>query len=389
VYQLLGNVLLHREVDLVFDPTGGYPHEHVQPSSFKRDEMNTAPALDTTSTNERAIFVISMGAQASNSSLVERFTFSARTTGQYNGWIIILTDAAEGRYDNLQTYPFSQKASKVVESRLVVINPNAKYYPTTSFANKDMAFKRMKTHILDILDEDRRFDDVGIVYYLDVDNVFASSAMNMFQELELTYRIGSEDSGHPRIFFFEGEQKKGRGGPLMKFQGGQFILERKRSEPCLENWRYWIDQDPDEPLDQIALLKMHKEYSQHTSNMADQKNLPGSDLCAMVAMSRAGSTHDHIAFPSRKDIQWAAKHHKLIHSGEARKASDREQYPTLIHIKNTGNALEKTGADDMELYLRNVLNLTDTPPEEDILGITKKISRIQASETDLKTATRV
>ena len=159
----------------------------------------------------------------------------------------------------------------------------------------------------------------------------------------------------------------------MKFQGGQFILERGRSKACLERWRYWIDQDPDEPLDQIALLKVYNEFKANAEKEDSTTN--GSNVCKMIAMSKTGAKRDHIAFPSRKEIQSAAN----------QLATDRQHYSTLIHIKNTGNALEKTNDEDMERYLRKVLNLSDASTHDDILGITKKIPRIQAMDGDLET----
>lgn len=60
----------------------------------------------------------------------------------------------------------------------------------------------------------------------------------MFHGLERTYQIGAsnslDDDGHATIHFFWGDQKKaGRKGPRMKFQGGQFILERRKGKGCL------------------------------------------------------------------------------------------------------------------------------------------------------------
>ena len=47
----------------------------------------------TVTDQERAIFLISMGRQAAESKIVERFVMSTRRRGSWKGYVVLLTDA--------------------------------------------------------------------------------------------------------------------------------------------------------------------------------------------------------------------------------------------------------------------------------------------------------
>ena len=95
--------------------------------------------LDADFDPTRLIFLISMGEEAKESKMVERFVWSARHRGQWNGYILLLTDAPIERYAG-----FSE--------RFLVMNPEPQHFDTRF--KEDMPYKRFKTSLLDYLDLD-------------------------------------------------------------------------------------------------------------------------------------------------------------------------------------------------------------------------------------------
>jgi hypothetical protein len=193
----------------------------------------------------RLIFLISMGEQAKASKLVERFVWSARHRGKWSGYILLLTDAPLDRY-------------KSFSHRFLVMNPEARHFNATF--KDDMPYKRFKTFALDYVDKDTRLNQVELIYYLDADNIVGNSLPNMFHDLEGKYNIPSSTanpSQHgkwlrtiPRLWFFANKYTH------LSVQGGQFVIDRRSSEPCLRAWRTKIDANVSEAKDQPALHKI-------------------------------------------------------------------------------------------------------------------------------------
>jgi len=149
---------------------------------------------DFESYQSRLIFLISMGQEASHSKLVERFLWSARHRGKYEGWILLLTDAPVNRYASLTR-------------NLIVMNPKSHHF-NTSFRD-DMPYKRFKTFMIDYVDRDTRLNSIKLIYYLDVDNIVGNSLPQMFQDLEATYNIPGRQwlRALPRVWFFANKYK--------------------------------------------------------------------------------------------------------------------------------------------------------------------------------------
>ena len=195
---------------------------------------------------KRLIFLISMGEQAKESKMVERFVWSARHRGQWQGYILLLTDAPIDRYAG-----FSHN--------FLVMNPEARHIDTRF--KDDMPYKRFKTWAIEYTNKDKRLDQVELIYYLDVDNIVGNSLPNMFNDLETKYNIPSSNSGNnnpktkwlrtiPRMWFFANKYLD------KSLQGGQFVLDRTSSGACLKAWRDKIDANVTEAKDQPALHKI-------------------------------------------------------------------------------------------------------------------------------------
>eukprot|EP00984_Skeletonema_dohrnii_P013565 scaffold5612_cov108-Skeletonema_dohrnii-CCMP3373.AAC.3 len=67
---------------------------------MKADIYNTSQVQVSNHYAEtHAIFLISFGEQAADSTLVERCVLSLRRRGQWTGYIVLLTDAPPSRYE--------------------------------------------------------------------------------------------------------------------------------------------------------------------------------------------------------------------------------------------------------------------------------------------------
>jgi hypothetical protein len=318
--------------------------------------------------DERAIFIISMGQEAAKSTLVERFVYSARTLGQYQGYIVLLTDAPAGRYDNILAK--SKSADITADSRLVILRPLPQHF-RTDFKHKDMVFKRFKTFVLEYMAMDSRLKNIRLVYYLDIDIVVAKPILDFFHGLEERYAIGTDAVNNSTmnattastIWMFEGNAKR------IQVQGGQMILDIHKSAGCLERWRHLIDKSWKTRKDQFPLMEMWRDQQKHTTKTISAKVLP----CHIERMAQKG----FISFPTREEMnervsellngtgQYATSHHNV----------------TMVHIRNTGSAGTDVNETFHEIYVRDVLQFTSN--QEDVLGITNKMS-IKARKSDMK-----
>lgn len=283
--------------------------------------------------NHRAIFLISMGKQAQESKIVERFVWSANNRGKWNSWVVLLTDAPSSRYVN-------------VSDNLIVMQPRSEHF-NTSFA-EDMPYKRFKTYIMEYLDMDPRLNSVRLVYYLDVDIVTIQPLLPMMIELESKHGIAdrSEEptSSVSKAWFFEGNYKK------TPVQGGQMILQRNGSKPCLKRWRSLIDANPSQPKDQPYLLRMMKEPNQQ---------------CTIQIMPQ----EHYIRFPSNTSmLKWIGKYPVPWYKPNLKR--EDPVVPTMIHIKNSGK-VGNVSASVEALFLQDILQLS--PQEESDLAIGKKM----------------
>jgi hypothetical protein len=184
-----------------------------------------------------------------------------------------------------------------VDPNLVVLQPLSQDWRWN--LSQDMPYKRFKTYILEYLELDHRLKDVQLVYYLDVDVVVGRSLQPWFDHVEQTYL--SQNNNPSQMIFFNGNS------PRRPLQGGQFLVERKSSQPCLERWRHFIDANPEDPKDQSALTLILQE-----------QNISGS-VCHLTIMPQS----PYLQFLDKQLMM------RLVKS---------QEYSTLMHIKNTEHA---------------------------------------------------
>lgn len=286
------------------------------------------------------------------SKLVERFVWSARHRGEWQGWIVLLTDAPASRYDDLS---FTKD-----DDHFIVMNPLAQHF-NSSFG-EDMPYKRFKTHVIDYIDMDPRLDAVRLIYYLDVDIIVGNSLPQLFHSLESTYDIPIPEDGvavenadvvpslqkespHstnpaawlssiPKIWFFRNKYAH------LSVQGGQFILDRGTSQPCLDFWRELIDSNVTEVKDQPALHKMRLHQEERIDPYLKNKQTPPIPArCQIVTMEWKRYLH----FPANSTV-FSTVVDKI-------QKNKRPVLHTLIHFKNSCNSTSQINEDVEEQFI--------------------------------------
>ena len=359
----------------------------------------------------RVIVLVSLGDEIAQSNLIERLVWSARNRANYHGWIVVLSDAPTGRYtDNLGHLP------KVLE---VPIKPEHYMVTTTLSPNRrEMMVQRLKTHVLDYIVDDRRFDEVQSIYVMETDMVFGSEVRPLFTEWEELYSIsrsstgimdgndsddtvdesldGDDDKptsqssiGHhqqvmkdssppspiSKIWFFGGSHKTNT-------PSGQFIIDRDSSQYCLERWRYWIDRDgstsSSETQDDSSSNKLFEFLNSTDGRLKSASNSSScyvidipederkvytpSDEDIIIRVNKLNGT-DQVEvdndIPSTSDgisTEMTTKNKRK----KSRRRQNYNHFPPLVHVRSVASATRSAVAVDPtihETFLVGLLNL--------------------------------
>ena len=377
----------------------------------------------------RLIFIISMGQEAQQSTMVERFIWSARKNGNWKGWIYLLTDAPVERYQPTPTPTRSHQNDGITSTRrvpenliegpdpqLIVKNPQPGHLDMTF--KEDMPYKRFKTRTIEYVESDDRLSQVQIIYYLDVDNIVGNDLHRFMLELETKYNIPSPiphrtsstplrtvlsssispnndrftptmaatttTTGNvrswlrnpPTIWFFENKYKQ------LSVQGGQFIAVRDSSQPCLDLWRQRIDANPNQPKDQPSLhtIRTDSDSGQFFGSSGGSRSRNDYN-CRIVTMK----PEKYLYFPSNNTIPNEVKkineyNTKKVEEEKKRqqriwpiraignllwgteegqegttKRRRKENYPYLIHIKNSCNTTAQIDTEMEEVYIEDII----------------------------------
>ena len=332
--------------------------------SASMSEQHTPPdwsvSPHTINDSTRCIFLISMGRQASQSKIVERFLMSTRRRGAWNGPVVLLTDAPMDRYSHLSQ----------LDSHFIVMHPRPEHFNWET--KHDMPYKRFKTFVLDYIDMDSRLDTVELVYYLDVDIVVGNSLSTFFHEIEHDYQIQSynkhelddhlqnNDNADPpktsNIYFFKGNFRK------TPVQGGQIILERDSAKPCLLWWRSLMDTYTNETKDQPFLKTMLEQQHNMTNTISNHNNNNHNNHnhwnhCHLQVMEQ----EPHLHFPSKESVAQSNAQFFWFQQQSRRSKA----FPALIHIKNTGKVRDIDNRQETR-YISEVLQLPYWDPMSDV-----------------------
>ena len=310
---------------------------------------------------ERAIFIISMGKKASKTKVVERFVYSARKIGKFLGWIVVLTDAPPGRYNNMLRWAWADK--------VIIMEPKEEDLKTR-YKISNMVYKRFKTFALEYMGRDPRLDQVQLVYYLDSDIVFGDNLIQAFNGLETTYGIGPYGGTANSTSLRRGKMWMFRGNIFSKYaqgswplQGGQIILDRYLSQPCLERWRRGFDQEDTKEVgkDQFLLLDITAEMDRER-NLTLHQSISSNKTalqCEIVIMEQA----PYIEFPSVEEIKIRSKNLR-------EKRGYRYDYSPIVHVKNDGGTKDLRES-EIRPFMKDILQFKDN--QRDYLGILEKV----------------
>jgi hypothetical protein len=361
--------------------TGVAEEEGVLQQSTNTTIVAANAADDDNENGRRAIVLVSMGGSEMN--MVERFVWSLRNIGKYTGWIVLITDAKKNRYANLEvagiptllTLPPKNTTFNDHHKFLVFRPAEKRFASITHFKKfsrtKAMNSKIFKTYILEYAQEDERLDSVDLFYYLDVDIVFGNTMQPFFDGLESTYRIGRRDPDDEtertakdrsaKIYFFEGNGSK-------EIQGGQIVVDRTQSQPCLERWRALMQKNRSEPYlkDQTTLTQMLDEQRKRLLNATvSAKPTKLASECEIVLMEKKP---EWIAFPELETIKNRTSQIKQQEDGIA---TNRPEYPSLVHFRNSAHVMKDVEEKELQIYLRDVLGFHQDQNDE--LGILNKM----------------
>ncbi|KAG7345679.1 hypothetical protein IV203_033210 [Nitzschia inconspicua] len=297
--------------------------------------------------NNLVIAMISMG--PNRSYLVQRAIRSIRTSGKFNGYILVLTDE-EG-------YEFYSKTIPANDTKLIVMQGrdedlNARHAPANSTVSKNetrpfcfyMLFKRFKTVALSYISEHPTLDaEMEYAFYMDIDNVVFQTLQDLWDDYytefpkkygklieEDSQRLAAANITYPYapvnnfVSFWKEPPNKDY------WQSGQILYHRKYSQGCMDHWKFQIEADfnycsyMEQPLLMQAL-----EYQYNVSFFPGQD--PPVPICHVVEL------------PDRP------KHFDVAHYDIVKER--KVPTPTFVHFTNVrvaGNTVE----DQLKMFMK-------------------------------------
>ena len=290
-------------------------------------------------TGTHAIFLISFGEEAADSTLVERCVISLRRRGQWTGYIVMLTDAPPSRYEHWSE-----------ENNVIVMHPREEHFNGAD--GKQLEFnrhtlslkaKRFKTYILDYIEMDMRLNDIEVIYYLDIDIIAGDSLEHLFRSkqhmIESPPQLRGGEGVLSTLHFFTPISSE------YPFQSGTFVVNRSSSRHCLELWRREIEKIAKGTvgMDQAALRTVNEQIK------------AGSETkCRLIRMDN----EDFLSFPKPRNFD---------------EISNSSAYATLIHLSNSKFA-KFIDEQQQNEFLHAVLQLSEDEIESGKYG--KSIIRL-------------
>ena len=217
---------LQTKKDLQLEEETNLQPEHTNISFIMPDNNNTC------------ISMLSMG-NAVGSFLVERSVRTIRKSGEFSGYIMIITDE-EGSIRYHETLSWDPKV-------IVMRVRKEDFYPINEKTGKlieyrsTMRYKRFKTLVLKYLDYDTRVaSSVRYVMYLDVDTVCSKKISPFFEDYHqfVQKEYASMNQKYTNFSYIAAYWDQGIKNTV---HGGFMILDRLHSVGCLDGWRDRFD----------------------------------------------------------------------------------------------------------------------------------------------------
>mmetsp|Transcript_3813 Transcript_3813/g.8113 ORF Transcript_3813/g.8113 Transcript_3813/m.8113 type:complete len:374 (-) Transcript_3813:103-1224(-) len=280
-------------------------HEEVSSSEKAKFEADSAIAL------------ISFGKEAANGTLLEQCILSLRRRGEFDGKVMVITDAPRERYEG------------EFDENVIILKAKEEDILYDHFTAPAMKYKRFKTLLIDYMDDVPELDPIEWIYYLDIDILVGAPFITMAKALNKKYYI-RQRFGTPSVYMFKDPDPD-----KYALNSGFIIINRRTSDLCLDAWRNAIDTHPDAGFDQASInYVIENEYSNH---------------CKMVGLD----VEDYLTYPNGDD--------ELIH------VIFEKHFSPLIHIFNSCFA-QKVSPEVMEKFVADVLDLNDSERNEHKYG---------------------
>lgn len=280
----------------------------VSPPSRTKDTPTDVPVdIENFDENTTVLAMISFG-NATKQNHVQRAIRSARARGEWNGRVVVITDASHNYHDLVNEDPLVH-----------LITPRQQDWENTpSYRSEKLKFKRFKTFLIDYITADPKLRDVAHILYLDVDIIVGKPIVSWMKDRWSRGRKrrlrASKDTSS--IYMF------GTGNGGRTAHSGVILLHTKLSNGCLKKWREKMDRrGMTVSRDQFMLRMMKREGAAKTG-------------CAITTWTKT-----ELVFPLQKDFI-------------------ERRFAQFVHITNTYHA-GQTDARIQKEYLEEALNLTD------------------------------
>jgi hypothetical protein len=247
------------------------------------------------------VAMVSMGPR--RSWLVHRAVRSIRASGQFDGYIMVLTDKGGSEYFT-NTLPAN-------DTKLIVMHGNDydlnfRHPPLNNtdtgrpYKNVEMVYKRFKTLLLQYVDEQPILNaQMEYIFYIDIDNVVLQNLQEFLNDyydefpqkyaalLEAeTQRIAKDfpkTTAQPHLSFVSYWKENGTG--MGVWQSGQTMYHRRYSRGCVDRWRYQFESNNNygAQYDQPLLVKALKsQYAKTFGNGHDDES--ATPFCHIVEL---------------------------------------------------------------------------------------------------------
>eukprot|EP00977_Amphora_coffeiformis_P019277 scaffold7106_cov279-Amphora_coffeaeformis.AAC.4 len=198
----------------------------------------TFPSTPSMSTREDVVLVLIAFGKASETFIADRALESIRGAGKYDGYVLIITDAPEGRYENPDDPRlFVHHDSIPDELQRATVAATSKEESKKLDALHKLAYKRFKTQSIELIEKIPALDTVEHVVYMDMDIVIGQE-LNLFMHYAAeAHRIITENPIQHSILhaFPQPGRRKGE-----EFHSGVLVLHRSHSKACLHAWQALI-----------------------------------------------------------------------------------------------------------------------------------------------------
>jgi len=248
-------------------------------ATWWKDSSVVLPENDNT-----VIALISFGGTRSTL-IVERCIRSIRTSGNFTGYVVVLTDSSGiEKYNHTLSWDLK---TVVLGAKSQDVKPRDSNGQTIHYHKKStMHIKRFKTLLMDYVDVHPLLSDkTRYLLYLDADNIVTQPLSKFFHDYQTkistafekakttlagneTTNINNDNNIDPGFSFFSFWRDGKLGRSTDYWQGGQTMYDRLYSRGCAAAWKYEMDTKYSF-LDQPLLYHVYENFEYYKCKVFD------------------------------------------------------------------------------------------------------------------------